>query len=176
MKQKLEMATSVAIIGIALLIGYVLVRSYIFPRQPDANSLTRIRVGQRMTEFRAVNWGAHHRTLVLAVKKGCHYCEESGPFYKRLLDARASAHSDVSVVAILPDGKADAASYLTSEGLGVDFVPDVNLQDVGVDATPTLILVGSDGRVQKTWVGMLSPKMEMDVVGAITDSAGQGSS
>ena len=41
-------------------------------------------VGDRLPAFDGIDWAAHESTLVLALRKGCHFCENSMPFYRRL--------------------------------------------------------------------------------------------
>lgn len=45
-----------------------------------------------------------------------------------------------------------------------DFAPTCKLPEVlRVNATPTLILVDSDGRVERSWIGLLDPAEQLEL-------------
>ncbi len=48
-------------------------------------------------------------------------------------------------------------------------ISDVDFRTLGVRVTPTLLLVDFRGKVLRSWVGLLSPSEEADVVRAAAD-------
>jgi len=171
MRQKLEMAANIAVIIAVVYIGFNVLRARL--SQPSTYQ-DGPQVGEKLPVVPGYSWGGHSRTLVLALRNGCHYCEESAPFYKRLL-AQVSTHSGpTSVIAVFPDDTNIARAVTASEGLSIPAVGGVPLQQIRVSGTPTLILVDGTGRVAGTWVGMLSPKKELEVFKAIGVAEGTG--
>jgi hypothetical protein len=81
MKSKLEVAANVAVIVLAVVIGTVFLIDRLAKHGPDPNE---VKVGDQLPDLHAYNWKAHDRTLVLALRSGCHFCEASMPFYRRL--------------------------------------------------------------------------------------------
>lgn len=73
----------------------------------------------------------------------------------------------MKTVAILPQSVAAAEQYLNGEGVHVDQVRQVTLGDIGIRATPTMLLVNSAGVVTKIWVGRVKPEQEQDVLTAL---------
>ena len=111
-----------------------------------------------------VDWSRNVRTLVLAVSTQCHFCKESTPFYRKLQE---QVGKSLKTVAILPQSVAAAEQYLNGESVHVDQVRQVTLGDIGIRATPTMLLVNSAGVVTKIWVGRIKPEQEQDVLTAL---------
>jgi hypothetical protein len=111
-----------------------------------------------------VDWSRNGRTLVLAVSTQCHFCKESTPFYRKLQE---QVGKSLKTVAILPQSVAAAEQYLNGESVHVDQVRQVTLGDIGIRATPTMLLVNGAGVVTKIWVGRIKPEQEQDVLTAL---------
>ena len=60
-----------------------------------------------------------YRTLVMVLSKGCHFCEDSAPFYQRLISQSQQAVSSSSVVAVFPDTADAVKEVVQSEGLRI---------------------------------------------------------
>ena len=101
-------------------------------------------------------------TLVLALQKGCRFCDESAPFYRRLWQQRSS--SEPRIIAVVPGNKAEVSKYLGELGVAVDGIVNASLADIHVSATPTLVLVDRSGRVSNVWVGKLDTNRENEVI------------
>jgi len=107
-----------------------------------------------------VDWAKNHRTLVLVLSTTCHYCKDSVPFYRKL----GTTGTDVKMVAVLPQPVTEAQQYLSGEGVHVDEVKQIPLNNLGVRGTPTLMLVNDVGVVTDVWVGKLPPDQEAQVL------------
>ena len=61
-----------------------------------------------------IDFTARPRTLVMVIQSSCGYCQESAPFYRRIIERDAA---DVQVVVAAPSTDAGIDSYLTETGL-----------------------------------------------------------
>jgi thioredoxin-related protein len=115
-----------------------------------------------------VDWSRNGRTLVLALSTTCHFCRESGPFYRRL---QQEVKGRVKVLAILPQTESEGAQYLGEAGFNVDQVKQAVLPDIGVHGTPTMMLVDAKGRVTRIWFGKLQQQQEEEVLRTLRSAA-----
>jgi thioredoxin-related protein len=112
-------------------------------------------------------WGDHQKTLVLAIRKGCHFCDDSLPFYKRLGDLEKRNNLHAHVLAVMPDDRESGAKALQSGDVAVDSVFSQPLDSLKVTGTPTILLLDSHGRVARAWVGQLTPQGEEELITAV---------
>jgi hypothetical protein len=110
-----------------------------------------------------VDWSQSGTTLVLALQKGCHFCTESAGFYQRLAQ-QASGQKGLRLVAVFPQSLEEAKTYLDSLKVPIGDIKQSSLAGIGVNGTPTLILVDQQGVVQESWVGRLPPERESEVL------------
>jgi thioredoxin-related protein len=139
--------------------GAVLTRyaaSYHVPRSVAA--------GDRLARVQGLDWSQHRRTLLLVLNTGCHFCQDSVPFYQKLIQARRHDTDGIDVVAVFPNEVEMVRQFTREENLAIRSVPGVPLDKLGVNATPTLILVNQEGRVQQSWVGVLTARQEIEVL------------
>jgi len=165
MKEKLEVVTNIVLIGLACVIGYHFLQAHRTPENPPPISL---KVGDQLPSLPAYDWKAHERTLVLVLKNGCRFCEESIPFYRKLAELEKSNQTDAHLIAVFPDDPAAVRQLLETQRLAVEAFPGVELTQLKVEGTPTLILIDRQGRVSKVWVGELEAAGQADVVTAIS--------
>jgi thioredoxin-related protein len=163
-KTKLEQIANVTVILLALVIGSLLVKDRFPSAGPPVNE---VKVGEKLTHLDGWEWSAHDRTLVMVLRKGCHFCEDSAPFYQRLIAHQKQYGSDTSIVAVFPDSAYAVKDVVQSEGLEVQALAGVPLEDLKVSGTPSVLLVDRSGTVVNTWVGMLSPRQELEVLNAM---------
>jgi hypothetical protein len=158
----LEIAANVAILVVAVIV----VRNLISSRWQPKPELARPIVGSKVS-LPGVKWD-DGTTLLLALQKGCRYCEESAAFYRRIHDQRSG--SQPRMLAVVPGDKNEVARYLSERGVLVDGIIDVSLSDINVLATPTLLLVDRSGNVKDVWVGKLDSRKETEAAQRILDS------
>ena len=60
-----------------------------------------------------------------------------------------------------------AEQFLQEGGVHVDQVRRLSMGQIGVQGTPTMLLVNSAGVVTKLWVGRVKPEQEQEVLSAI---------
>lgn len=158
--KRIELAANVAIIIVAVLLGYFLIQKFFFPVKPVAPPIVKIENGIKV-DIPNVDWQKNQKTLVLYVRKGCHFCTESMPFYKILVENQPKTNTKLVVVS--PDETDVSKKYLSENGIEVNYVEQANLSSIGVHGTPTLLLVNDKGEVSNSWVGKLPSDEEKEV-------------
>ena len=161
--KKIELVANAAIIVVACLLGVTLIKNWLPKRtestvQPPADNRP-IRNTTPTVSSLDVDWKKSKLTLVLALSTQCHFCTESAPFYKGL-----KKRDGVHLVAVLPQDLSESKKYLAQLAIGVDEVRQVSLPSIGVEATPTLLLVDQQGVIKNTWRGKLSRLQESVVL------------
>jgi hypothetical protein len=165
--QKVELIANVTIIVAAVLIAGVVAQKYFFPRtRPMAPARIQPDVGARMN-LPDVNWSRQPKTLILALQTGCHFCDESVPFYKRV--AENVKAENVKVIAAFPTGVEESAAHLKALGLTNIEVRQLPLESLQTSGTPTLILTNDKGEITNYWLGKLTPDKEAQVLQKITE-------
>ncbi len=155
--RKIEILANVAIIGVALLLGVVVSKTYLLPHEANAGNLIRSGININLP---GEKWVGGRRTLLLGLSSSCHFCTESAPFYRELLLKGAS----IRLVAVMPQTPDEGRKYLSNLGIHLDDVRQVSLDTLGITGTPTLILVNAKGVVTDVWQGKLTPDQEAQVV------------
>jgi thioredoxin-related protein len=108
-----------------------------------------------------VDWKASDQTLVLVLSTTCHFCTESTPFYKQVIQKRKGR---TRLIAVLPQSVEAGRKYLADLGIAVDDVRQAPPSSLGVQGTPTLLLVNKDGVITSSWRGKLRPEKELEVI------------
>jgi hypothetical protein len=165
MKTKIEVVGNLIVIAFAVVVGSIFLKDRLSPAPPESNV---VKAGDKLANVAGWDWGAHDQTLVLGLRKGCHFCEDSAPFYQRLIAQQQQGGSKYPIVAVFPDTADMVKEVLQSEGLGVHALARVPLETLKISGTPTLLLVDRSGAVLNAWVGMLSPRQELEVMRATT--------
>ena len=159
--KKIELLANVSIIVVAVILGFVLVKRFVFPATPTDPG-ENVKVGSRIY-LRDINWSQSQRNLVLVLQKGCHFCTESGPFYQHLT-RETTAVANVRLIAALPQDVGEASQYLSNLGVTVNEIRQAPPSSLGVRGTPTLLLVDNTGTITDVWIGKLSPDREAEVL------------
>jgi thioredoxin-related protein len=168
MKVKIEQIANVAVILLALVVGSVFLKDRLL-NQPQSKQM---KVGDKLPNLDGWDWTAHEKTLVLVLRKGCHFCEDSAPFYQRLAVIQKRDGSTSSIVAVFPDSADVVQHVVQSEGLEVQTLSGVSLEELKISGTPTLLLVDKRGMVLNAWIGVLSPRQELEVIKAMVCANG----
>lgn len=112
------------------------------------------------------DWSRQEKTVILALSTECSFCTDSSNFYKLLTD-KSDQNREIKIMAVFPQDKKVSEIYLKNIGVKIDTVKQAKLRDLGVIATPTIILVDSKRQVVDSWVGKLDEKSQTEVVEAI---------
>lgn len=161
-----EITANIAIIVVAGLLCWTIFSAH---KKPPANPDTKTSIiGTTLPEIPGHKWGdSHSAILLLAIRKGCAYCEASLPFYRRLSNLQESNLLKVRLLAVMPDNRQMGAEFLSKENLVIEAAFDQSLQSLKVSGTPTLLLLASDGRVEQAWVGKLDAEGERQVLATV---------
>lgn len=167
-KSTLDTAANIAIIVVCAIAAFVLIRNQFFPPAPPPRP-GEVAKGDQIAALQQVVPAGSNRALVMALSPGCHFCTESMPFYKRLIDERNQKGSDIKVVAAVPapEAKDGEVKIMQEAGVKPDSVTTLNFQEAKVAGTPTLLLVDNKGEVLDVWVGKLDERSEEKVLEAL---------
>jgi hypothetical protein len=151
---------NILIICAVLLMTGIAVKKY-FLTAPSPSEPARPAIGTKMT-LSGINWAEQPKTLVLALQTHCRFCNESAPFYKRLIENAESRH--VKLIAIFPTKVEESLAHLHSLGLNGLEARQSPLSSLPVNGTPTLIMTNNSGEVINVWRGKLSRSQEDEVI------------
>lgn len=161
---KIELAAHISIIVIAILLVGDTAHKYFFAAPTAAtNQPPRLepKIGSVMNAP-DVNWSQQPKTLILALQAGCHFCNSSAPFYKRIIESVKD--KNIKLVAVFPTPVEESAAHLQKLRLDGMEVKQSSLKSLQVSGTPTLILTNDKGEVTNYWVGKLPPDKETEVI------------
>ncbi len=162
LSQKAELAANLLIIiAAALLIGVVVQRYFFSGTTANQQARAQPSVGSKLN-VADVNFSSQPKTLILALQTGCHFCNESAPFYKRLIEN--TQNKNVKLVAVFPTSIEESKAHLNELGLINLEVKRSPLDNIQVSGTPTLILTNEKGEITDYWVGKLTPDKETEVI------------
>jgi len=163
---RVELATNVSIMIAMVCLTVVLVKNYIIQPRSQSEDVKGINVGD-VLKVDGIDWSKGGRTLVLALNKDCHFCNDSAPFYQRLGQLEGKRTS--RLVALMPHDRVTSEQYLKSKRIDVDDVVSADLFGLHIPWTPALLLVDQKGMVTKLWKGRLAPEKEQEVVRSIEE-------
>ena len=146
--------TSVALLGF---LGNSWYESHYAPQSRVAQAQALVGSTVRLT---GVDFTRKRKTLLIAISSTCHFCQESHPFYRQLANTPGAT---ANIVAVLPMPQSDAESYVHSTISSSLQVVSGSLDTLGVDSTPTLLLVDRQGKVEKAWIGKLDDASQKQV-------------
>jgi rhodanese-related sulfurtransferase len=163
--KKVEFLANVAIIGLAILLGLVLIKRSFFSSSESSQPDKGIKTGATF-QLQDVDWARNRQTLIVVLNQGCQLCSENAPFYQRLA-RELVGKDDVEIIAVMPGSVSESEEYLRGIGVSVDLVRQAPLETVGVTGTPTLILVNHEGIVTGVWIGELTASQESMLIARI---------
>ena len=175
--KRLEVAANVSVLVVALLICTVLTKQFLLPHpnqpldspgRPQAAQVAEPLKGKPLA-IQGVTWSPRHPTLVMALATYCHFCIDSAPFYHTLSDMEHQGKLHADVVAAFPEDTGQARTFASKYGFQPDKIVSTSLDSIGVEGTPTLLLVGADGHVQRQWTGRLSETDQNALVKLLTN-------
>lgn len=145
-----RIASIVVIVAVVVFLAVVIRGGYLHV-QPDTPRTSGSHIGQVVT-LPGVKFHGPHDSLILGISTSCHFCSESLPFYRRFAE---QAGGKVGFIAVLPQTGAEGERYLKDAGITGVQVVSAKLSTIGVNGTPTILLVDGNGKVKSTWVGLL---------------------
>jgi hypothetical protein len=88
-----------------VVVGSVFLKDRLSPPAPEPEA---VKAGDKLQNLDGWDWSAHEQTLVLGLRKKCHFCEDSTPFYQRLIaqqEQQQQGGSNPTIVASLRQQK-----------------------------------------------------------------------
>lgn len=156
MSQKLNQAghwiVNVAIVVVAICIVILTVSKFLDHR--SNRSAQQLHVGDAVAlppDLRG------QPVLLIALQAGCHFCEESMPFYKSINDESASLKGHLLFA--FPSSAASGQAVLSANGIPAKDVRQMDFPKLGVSGTPTVLLISAQGKVDQVWIGKLNSTM-----------------
>lgn len=165
----LERCGHVAFIAMCVAVTAVGVQR-VLPSRVDASPgpPPPIKAGTRLALHEDLEPGQARASMVVVLSSACQYCTASMPFYRRLAELEVVRKGQVrlGVIGLQPDPV--IREYMASNGLDVRTLVHVSEGGVPVQATPTLLIIDSQGAVTRSWAGRLPPADEKAVFDEIT--------
>lgn len=159
----IERIANIAIIVAVAVFLTVIVRNQFFPRKLAPPGSATPQVGSTVS-LPGIHFPAQKDSLLLGISTTCHYCRDSLPFYKEL---SSELQGKVNVIAVLPQDQATAEAFVKAGGLTSTQVVSANLANLGINATPTLVIVDSKGKVKSASLGELDPVRQKQMIAAL---------
>ena len=168
LKSTLEYVTNILLVVVCSLLVWSFVTHRIFSQpSPEPSTTKPSLVGTSLSPIPNHPWNGTRSTLVIAIRLGCPFCRASMPFYRHLSELQRAKQLNADLLLVMPDEEPDVKSELMENGVNIESQYGQNLNAISVFETPTLMLVGSNGRVEQSWVGQLPPAKEGEVIAAL---------
>ncbi len=167
MKQRIELITNLVVIALAAFLVVAFARSGLAPWRKLAAPAS-MKVGDTLPAIAGMNNAPGGTTLILAIRNGCHYCEDSMPFYAELAALHRAGKLKPALLAVLPDDAAVARAFLSENHVALPFSAGIPLDEIRVAGTPTLIWVNAQRRVLRAWVGEQPAAGQRAILAALT--------
>jgi len=169
-KSTLDTVANIAIILVCAIAAFILIRNNFFNKpQPGGPRPPEAAVGEQYDALRQVVPAGSDSALVVAVAPTCHFCTESMPFYKQLLEQRDQKGSNTKVIAAVPreEAKAEEQQKMASAGVNPDALVVLDFQNIKVPGTPTILHVDNQGKILGVWVGKQDSSGEKEILKAL---------
>jgi hypothetical protein len=165
-RRRIEVLSNLALIvgcvAFVALIANRFVHPTIMSPAPAAPPTRNTIVGKKLA-LSGVDWSKHDQTLLVILRKGCRFCDESAPFYQRLTKEIPN-QTKTYLIAILPGNSDDNNQYLKEKMVPIQDVKQGSAEAIGVPGTPALVLVDNTGTVVEQWIGKLPAAQEDAVI------------
>jgi thioredoxin-related protein len=162
----LDRAGSIAIIIACIVFIGVVVHKYLIADKRASALPAEVPIGKKL-DLPDVTWEGNGHTVIIALQKGCIFCDKSASFYRRL-NHEISKKRNISIVAVLPDTVEDSREHLKVLDMPFNEVRQSQFKSIGVSGTPTLLVADKTGTVINGWVGKLSSEQETEVLQVLT--------
>jgi len=158
--KKVELVANIAIILVAVSLAVVLVKRFVFT--PRNENTVQSNVGTKLSQP-DIDWTKSNKNVVLMLSNTCHFCTESAPFYKRLVQEQTQ-RGTFRLTAVLPQPVSDGQKYLNGLGVEINEIRQLSPGGIRISGTPTILLDNSAGVVTEEWLGKLPPEKENEVL------------
>jgi thiol-disulfide isomerase/thioredoxin len=156
-----RIANITVIVGVAAFLAIVIHnRSWRSNTPPASQAAAAEALKGRTIRVSGIDFPRSRASVLLVISKGCHFCEDSLPFYRTLA---AETQGKVDLLAALPQPRPEAEAYLKQAGVPAAQVASAPPNEFGLTGTPTLVLLDRSGKVQEVWLGFLDGPRQAQV-------------
>lgn len=106
------------------------------------------------------DWTRQSSTAVIAIRDGCHFCEDSESFYRHLVSMEQNREIKTHIVFVLPDTESVGRSDIPANVSAGQVFYNVPLRSFGVTATPTILVISGSEQIIRVWQGELTSTEE----------------
>lgn len=159
---------NLALTIMCLVVTYAVSDRFIFSNLPGSRTepTSGYQTGEPVTTaVDQLRLGRARLSAVVVLSNTCGFCVDSAGFYRRLAALEAKAGGGFQTLFLGIRGIDDATAFVLQHRLDPKQTrptpPDVQVK---VPGTPTLLLVDSQGRVTRSWVGKLTTGQESEVI------------
>jgi hypothetical protein len=164
---RLETVTRVMTIAMAVVVIAVGIRLIVAPLGPTPNVRVPFPPGHDLTGAGLLPLRSGSPMLLVGLSTRCQFCTASIPFYRSLIETPAITSGRVRVAVLSLQPVTEMQSYLEKHGLSIRTMVSLRDTTLMLPATPAIVVVGSDGRVVRSWQGQLDRDQERQVVESI---------
>jgi hypothetical protein len=167
-------AANVAIVLACLFLIGSLARNYYLRSKPNLRPQPDIpkRAKVNLPDLNPSSQRSALPTLVFVLSRSCHFCTESAPFYRKLTAFKNSFPHGLRFIAVLPESKEEAESYLKEYGIGTDAVLSMPVSQIMAQGAPALVLLDGQNKLEEVWLGKLSDSQEEQVMARLKKACG----
>ena len=162
----LERIANVAVIVAVVVFLFMVFRGDIGSHQSPQDPSKEL-IGKTIT-LPGVPFSKTRNSLVVVVSTACHFCKDSLPFYKQLGE---KACGRLNMIAVLPQSEVEAQKFLQDAGVHATQVVSASLDSIGINGTPTVLLVNEKGKIKRAWIGKLDEKGQESLLTAAFNRA-----
>jgi hypothetical protein len=118
---KLETATHVFLIAVCCLAGGLLIEQRFFSGE-DSGLPTAPTVVGREVKLPGADWQSAPVSVLLQISSTCHFCNDSMPFYRKMMAARQASGAKIPVIVASADAVPVMQQHLADRQVSVDKV------------------------------------------------------
>jgi hypothetical protein len=165
MRIRLDTVTNLATLAMCVIMGVVLVQSRFDTRTQSPKTYSP---GEKVSGLSEVNFGAAQKTVLLAIRKDCEYCQASVSFYRTLMERVAKSHGSVQLAVISSDPVPTISEFLNpSSTATLVSLTQTRMREMKIIGTPTIVVADPSGLVKQVWLGKLDGAGEQEVLRSI---------
>ena len=157
-QNKVNFAVNVALLVALATFGFCIARYGLERYQFSDVSLT----ANNEVRLEGIDLSKSTQNIIVFMDKRCKYCDLDAPFYQQL--AKASQAQDVNLIIAFPHDLNDGKRYLAKKQIEPDEIVRLHFKQIGIQGTPTLMLLKREGGIIAKWTGELSAPVEDYIV------------
>lgn len=162
----LESAANVATILACGALCVYIARSVFIPAAQGPQPGPAYQAGDRIENLPRVRFDAADRTLVVATRGTCRFCQASMPALAQIATSLKALPRRTPFVVVSVDGEDQTRGAFRDYRVDPDVVIGVKPTARVMYATPTVLLVNRAGIVEHAWIGLVDSSKAHDIVGA----------